>query len=73
MPKLPSTTQSGADLCWRVRFDPVDGLLDYLIERRDLLVVQAVGIATEKIGDVPERVDALVPRTIAQGVAGIFK
>ncbi len=66
-------TRSGADLRGRFRFDPVDGLLDYLIERRDLLIVQAVGIADEKIGDASERIAAFVRRAIAQDFARIVK
>jgi hypothetical protein len=58
--------QSGADLRWRFCFDLVDGLHEDSIERADLLVVQAVSNAEEKIGEASEQIDAFVRRTIAQ-------
>jgi hypothetical protein len=55
----------GAELRGRFCFDLVDGLQDS-IERADLLVVQAVSNAEEKIGDASEQIDAFVRRAIAQ-------
>ena len=59
-------TRPGAELRWRFCFDLVDGLHQDSIERADLLVVQAVSNAEEKIGDASEQIDAFVRRAIAQ-------
>jgi hypothetical protein len=66
-------TRSGADLRWRFCFDFVDGLHQDSIERADLLVVQAVSHAEEKIGDVSQQIDTFVRRTIAQHCVQIVK
>jgi hypothetical protein len=70
MANLPKPQQSlGA---W-LRFDLVDEVKKSPIEQADLLVVQTVSLAEEKIGEAPEHIDALVRRTVAQDFVRIVK
>jgi hypothetical protein len=69
MANLPKPQQSlGA---W-LRFDLVDEKKSP-IEQADLLVVQTVSLAEEKIGEAPEHIDVLVRRTMAQDFVRIVK
>jgi hypothetical protein len=44
-----------------------------LVEHADLLVVQAIGIAQEKIGDATKHVDAFVRRANPQDLVELVK
>jgi hypothetical protein len=44
-----------------------------IIKHADLLLIQAVGVIQEKIGDASEHIDAFVRRTIAQDFVEFVK
>jgi hypothetical protein len=52
----------------RFAFDPLDQMAQDIIEHVDLLVVEAIGIGDEQIGNAPQRIDALVLGAALNGV-----
>ena len=49
-----------AELGERATLDPLDQVVQDVVEHVDLLIVETIGVGDEKVGDAPQSVDAFV-------------